>query len=87
MKPKLIIMDRTKEGDYYKKPTQFWFVNCEPEQNVVFEPIEFVPFHTVDHAEKMDKTCGRQVKRSLIHPQFARRFIMNYVVDADVWDK
>lgn len=30
LKADYIIMDRSKYGDYFKKPTQFWFLNCEP---------------------------------------------------------
>lgn len=34
--------DRTKNGDYYEKPTQYWFINCVPKQNFIFEPIKYV---------------------------------------------
>lgn len=30
IKPKLIIQDRRVLGDYYKKPTMFYFINCKP---------------------------------------------------------
>ena len=39
--PAIIDNDRRKMGDYYKKPTQWWFINCKPEQNAVFEPMEY----------------------------------------------
>ena len=81
IKPRLIIKDRHAEGDYYKKPTQFFFVNCEPEQNVVFEPITFVPLSTVTRP-RIEKSGTTQVKRSLLHPQFAERFIKSYLLDA-----
>jgi hypothetical protein len=88
IKPKVIIKDRHKEGDYFKKPTQFFFVNCDPEQNVVLQPIEFVPLTTTDKCYigiEGDET--RQVKRSLMHPQFADRFIKAYLLDKDdkIW--
>lgn len=31
IKPKLIIQDRREYGDFFKKPTQFFFINCIPE--------------------------------------------------------
>ncbi len=34
----IIDKDRTIRGDYYKKPTQYWFVNCEPKHNMILEP-------------------------------------------------
>lgn len=29
MPPTVVDMDRTRRGDYYVKPTAYWFVNCE----------------------------------------------------------
>lgn len=83
IKPKLIDKDRTQNGDYYKKPTQYWFVNCEPEQNMFFEPIDSVEVHTISHAEKLGIGKNRKVNRSLMHPQYARRFIKSFVLDGE----
>lgn len=87
VKPKVIDKDRTKNGDYYRKPTQYWFVNCEPESNVVFEPIECVEKHTIMKARLMKGEISTQTKRSMIHHQYATRFIKQYVLDAPggVW--
>ncbi len=38
----LLDEDRTLNGDYYEKPTQYWFINCKPKNNIVFEPLEYV---------------------------------------------
>lgn len=84
IKPLLIDRDRTANGDYYKKPTQFWFVNCEPEQNMILEPLEWLEKHTIANAERMHGDLDRQVKRSLIHPQYARRFIKSFILDEEV---
>lgn len=87
IKPKVIIKDRNKEGDYFKKPTQFFFVNCEPEQNVVFAPIEPITPVNVDDAQRLDVSGTRAEKRSLMHPQFVERFIKTYIVSKEggVW--
>ena len=37
IKPKVIDMDRTKRGDDFKKPTQYWFINTEPKNNFIME--------------------------------------------------
>ena len=42
MKPSLIDKNRLLSGDYYKKPTQYWFVNIKPKENIIFEPLEYV---------------------------------------------
>ena len=83
MKPKVIIKDRHAEGDYYKKPTQFFFVNCEPEQNIIFEPIKYIKPCRIEFMKKdnIEADSSIQVQRSLIHPQFADRFIKTYILD------
>lgn len=37
-KPALSIADRSKYGDYFKKPTNFWFFNFAPQNNVILLP-------------------------------------------------
>lgn len=74
IRPTLIDKDRSLNGDYYKKPTQYWFINCEPESNFIFEPILDVETYVVDKAKRLDG-IDRKVLRSLIHPQYANRFI------------
>ena len=81
IKASLVDKDRTQRGDWFKKPTQFWFVNCEPQNNLIFEPLDYVPTHTVKYAWKMDSKQDRKTKRSMIHPQYARRFIMEHILD------
>lgn len=86
MKPVLIDKDRTKNGDYYKKPTQYWFLNCKPEQNLVFEPIEYVKTRTIE-GQKGTESTTRKVERSLMHPQYADRFIRQYILKEEQWKK
>ena len=84
IKPSLIDKDRRKNGDYYKKPTQYWFINCQPEQNMFFEPLDETETYTIDHAYKMPKNINCKVKRSLIHPQYAKRFIKQFIIDKEI---
>lgn len=74
IKPDIIDNDRKLNGDRQKKPTQFWFINCKPKQNLVFEALDYVKTRT--HQTTCDK-----VKRSEIHPQYANRFIRQYLID------
>ena len=78
--PRVIDKDRTENGDFYKKPTQYWFLNCDPEQNLVFEPIEYVQVHTIAKASKIKNGQSIQVNRSMMHPQYARRFIKQFIL-------
>ena len=80
IKPKIIDKDRRENGDYMNKPTQFYFINFEPHNNLIFEPIDYVEKRTIATLKNGDKT--RQVLRSEIHPQYANRFIRQYILDS-----
>lgn len=75
IRPDIIDKDRRVNGDYYRKPTQYWFINCEPKHNFIFEPIEYVETKIIDQQRT-------QVDRSLIHPQYANRFIREFILDS-----
>ena len=34
----LIDHDRTRRGDYFRKPTAYWFINCEPTHGETYQP-------------------------------------------------
>lgn len=75
LKPSVIDTNRRKNGDYFIKPTQYWFINCEPKNNFIFEPLELVEYKTVDS----QNTVGR----SMIHPQYANRFIREFILEEE----
>ena len=79
IKPSVIDKDRTNDGDYYKKPTQYFFIGFEPSYNLVMEPLEPVKTRAIKKA-KGSETTSRQVERSMMHPQYARRFIKKYIL-------
>ena len=81
LKPAIIDKDRRKNGDYYKKPTQYWFVNCKPKNNLVFEALDYVPQIKSERVAKDDFGFDRTTARSMIHPQYANRFIRQYLID------
>jgi len=69
--------DRRTDGDFFKKPTQYWFIGFTPKSNFLFEPIEYVETKAIKKINSSD----REVQRSMIHPQYARRFIKQYVLE------
>ena len=73
LKPKIIDKNRRLKGDYYTKPTQYWFIGCEPKDNFVLEPIEITQKKTVEYV-------NYAVERSLISKNYARRFIKEFIV-------
>lgn len=88
--PAIIDRDRRDNGDYFKKPTQYWFLNCKPQNNLVFEPIRYVGIHTKWEHRTMNDYCitgasNIKTARSMIHPQYADRFIRQYILDEAIW--
>lgn len=73
LEPKIIDTDRRTMGDHYKKPTQYWFINCKPENNFIFE--------AVDIKVKKNIIDENTVDRSMIAPDYANRFIREFILD------
>lgn len=73
IKPKIIDLDRTEWGDYFMKPTQYWFINCEPKNNLVMRYEEKKPKKRIEESK-------RGIERSLISPDYAKRFIEEYIL-------
>lgn len=89
--PSIIDKDRRENGDYFAKPTQYWFLNCTPKDNLVIESITYNAITSKKgngdswaNRRKSDyqKTGAKNIKtaRSMIHPQYARRFILQYIL-------
>lgn len=71
---KVIDKDRRTRGDYYQKPTQYWFINCEPKYNMILEP-------QIWHKTKTVENISNKTERSLISKEYANRFIREFIVD------
>lgn len=74
LKSKLIDLDRSINGDYFKKPTQYRFINCDPKNNLLFEP-RIIRRNLKDVAKTTSK-----VERSMISGEYANRFIRQYIL-------
>lgn len=92
IQPSVIDRDRRLRGDYYKKPTQYWFVNCEPSNNVIFEAMHDNAIGKRDAVRTMssghfEKETGIKTKRtqarSMIHPDYANRFIREFILEGN----
>lgn len=79
IKPKIIDTNRRQFGDYYEKPTQYFFINCDPLNNLIMD--EATAWHKL---KKINKEHGAE--RSLISPDYARRFIRTYLKAYDETD-
>lgn len=70
---KIIDKDRTLRGDYYKKPTQYWFINCEPQHNMILEAYAW-------NQKKIINNTSSKTERSLISKEYANRFIREFII-------
>lgn len=78
LKPSICDSNRRDNGDYFKKPTQYWFIGFEPKNNLVFEPLDYVEQIRVNDLWGTNK--DDVAMRSKIHPQYANRFIRQYLI-------
>ena len=76
-KPSLVDKNRRLRGDWYVKPTQYWFVNCSPTLGHSFQKQSGIK--TVNglsgHAGSL---CDEE--RSMISPDYARNFICDFII-------
>lgn len=70
--PEIIDDDRTLTGDFYKKPTQYFFINRKASDNFVFESVD------IKKRKKIEE--GKTVERSMISPDYANRFIREFIL-------
>lgn len=74
LKPEVVLLDRRKMGDFYKKPTQFFFINCVPEFKLWNECAK-----TMREQNRIEDNRG--FARSVISPTFAKNFIKTYITN------
>ncbi len=68
----ILDINRRDMGDYYKKPTQYWFIGRKPSNNFVFESADPKPRKQVKDQKKVD--------RSMISSDYANRFIREFIL-------
>ena len=84
VKPSVIDKDRRERGDYFCKPTQYWFFGCEPENNFIFEITNDNSIDSLWGKHRDFKKTGASnmtTARSMIHPEYANRFIREFIID------
>lgn len=77
-KPKVTDKDRTRRGDYYTKPTDYWYLNCEPTFGESYK--KQLEKKTIRSASPSKKAGMCSEERSMISPDYARNFICDFVL-------
>ena len=76
--PTIIDKNRMLRGDYYVKPTAYWFVNCEPTYGHSFQKDK--KQKTIMSAKSSSKAGVCSTERSLISSDYARNFICDFII-------
>ena len=76
--PDIVDMNRTIRGDYFKKPTAYWFFNCTPTYGESFQNDK--PQKTIMKSRGANKPGVCSEERSMISPDYARNWICDFVL-------
>lgn len=76
--PTIIDKDRTRRGDYFKKPTAYWFFNCE--NTIGFTWQKNKKQKSISKCKGGAKAGLCSEERSMISPDYARNFICDFII-------
>jgi hypothetical protein len=87
-KPSLIDRNRRLRGDYFMKPTAYWFINCQPTTGRSYQPISQDKIKRIkkkdrwmpDSANQSSKSGICSKERSMMSPDYARNFIHDFIL-------
>lgn len=78
IKPSIVDKNRMLRGDYFVKPTAYWFISCEPTHGFTQQ---------CDKKQKVVMKCKDEhrsgicnTERSMMHPDYARNFICDFIL-------
>lgn len=77
--PKVIDRNRRARGDYFKKPTQYFYLNCEPTYiRTIQDDKPHKNICTITGRQRTHGLCSEE--RSMISPDYARNFICDFII-------
>lgn len=79
IEPTVIDMNRARRGDYYVKPTAYWFIGCTNTIGYSYQVNQNPKIVYKQHGDtQVTGRCDEQ--RSLISPDYARNFICDFIL-------
>lgn len=76
--PTIVDKNRMQRGDYYVKPTAYWFINAEPTKG--FTRQNDKEKRTIMDAKGASRAGLCSEERSMISPDYARNFICDFIL-------
>lgn len=76
--PTMVDNNRRQRGDFFSKPTAYWFINCSPTYGFTeqFDKKK----KTIASSSKGKKAGLCSEERSMISPDYARNFICDFII-------
>lgn len=74
----MVDADRTRRGDFFKKPTAYWFINCINTNGLTIQRDK-----QIKRIADMKKGINAGIcseERSMISPDYARNFICDFIL-------
>lgn len=76
--PAVFDKNRLLRGDFFKKPTGYWYFNCSPTYGESYQNDKIQK--TVWNAKRGKKAGICSEERSMISPDYARNFICDFII-------
>lgn len=76
--PTMVDKNRMLRGDYYVKPTAYWFINAEPTNGFTLQNDK--EKKTIMDAKGASRAGLCSEERSMISPDYARNFICDFIL-------
>lgn len=78
MPPTIVDRNRMERGDYFIKPTGYWFINCTPTSGCSFQKDKMR--RTIMKMKRAPRKGLCSEERSMISPDYARNFIADFIL-------
>lgn len=87
-RPLVIDKDRSQRGDKFKKPTQYWFINCINTTGMSYQPHKTIAVNSIDDRNKnknykklkSEGVCICSEEKSTMTTDYARNFICDFIL-------
>lgn len=76
--PTLVDNNRMLRGDYYVKPTAYWYINCEPTNGESYQNDKEKRTILKSKGASKAELCSEE--RSMISTDYARNFICDFII-------
>ena len=76
--PDVVDNNRLLRGDYFKKPTAYWFWNCKPTNGTSYQKDKEQKTIMSTRGSSQAGLCSED--RSMISPDYARNFICDFIL-------